>query len=182
FGFAEPHCVLRDGIEDRLQVEAMSADDFQHLARRGLLLKRYGEVGRALTQFVEQSCVLDGHDCLRGEVLHQLDLLFAKGADLLTVHYDCTDQFVLLQHRDGDKCSYTADFDGGSDLCIELFSVERLCRQIGNMDDCSGRHQTTQRIVRIGKQRQTAAKIKEGRRRIVRCSEVQGLTVPAKYI
>ena len=47
----------------------------QHFARRGLLLQRLGEIVGALAQFVEQPRVLDGDDGLRGEVLHQFDLL-----------------------------------------------------------------------------------------------------------
>ena len=41
----------------------------------------------ALAQLVEQPRVLDGDDGLRGEVLHQLDLLVGERADLLAI--DC---------------------------------------------------------------------------------------------
>ena len=37
------------------------------------------------SQFVEQPCVLDRDDRLRGEVVDQLDLLFGERPDLLTV-------------------------------------------------------------------------------------------------
>ena len=50
---------------------------------RGLLLQRFGEIVGALAQLVEQARVLDGDDGLRGEVLHQLDLLVGEGAHLL---------------------------------------------------------------------------------------------------
>ena len=56
-------------------------------------------------QLVEQPRVLDGDDGLRGEVLHQLDLLVGERANLLAVDDDGADQFVVLEHRHGDQRS-----------------------------------------------------------------------------
>ena len=56
----------------------------------------------ALAQLVEQPRVLDGDHRLRGEVLHQLDLLVGEGPHLLAVDNDCADHLVVLQHRDPD--------------------------------------------------------------------------------
>ena len=47
----------------------------------------------------EQPRVLDGDHGLRGEVLHQLDLLVGEGEDFLAIHSERTDQFVVLQQR-----------------------------------------------------------------------------------
>ena len=43
------------------------------------------EIVGALTQFVKQPRVLDGDDGLRGEVLHQLDLLVGERTDFLAI-------------------------------------------------------------------------------------------------
>src|SRR6516164_8269499 len=78
-------------VEHRLQVESRATDDLKHVGSRGLLLQR-------LPEFVQQPRILDGDDCLRGEVLHQRDLLFGKWTGLLTEDVDRADQLVLLQH------------------------------------------------------------------------------------
>ena len=62
-------CVLEHGVEHRLQLAGRAGDDLQHLAGRGLLLQRFGEIVGALAQLVEQPRVLDGDDGLGGEVL-----------------------------------------------------------------------------------------------------------------
>ena len=59
----------------------------------------FGEIVGALAQFVEQPRVLDGDHRLRGEVLHQLDLLVGEWSHLLAINDYCADQFVLLEHR-----------------------------------------------------------------------------------
>ena len=56
-------------------------------------------------QLAEQPRVLDGDDGLRGEVLHQIDLLVGEGTHLLAVDEDRADQLVLFQHRHGDHAS-----------------------------------------------------------------------------
>ena len=52
------------------------------------------EIVGALAQLVEQPRVLDGDDGLRGEVLHQLDLLVGERPDFLAVDGDGADQLV----------------------------------------------------------------------------------------
>ena len=74
-------------------------------AGRGLLLQRFGEIVGALAQLVEQPRVLDGDDGLRGEVLHQLDLLVGERPHLLAIDDDGADQLVVLEHRHGEQRS-----------------------------------------------------------------------------
>jgi hypothetical protein len=62
----------------------------------GLLLQGFA-------QLVEQARVLDGDDCLVGEILYQLDLLVGKGANLLAIDGDRADKLVLLEHRHADE-------------------------------------------------------------------------------
>ena len=59
----------------------------------------FGEVGRALAQFVKQASVLDGYHGLIGKILNQLDLLVAKWPYLPAIDRDCTDKSVVLEHR-----------------------------------------------------------------------------------
>ncbi len=69
FRIAKPRCRFGKRIQDGLQIESRTANDLEHFGGGGLLLQRFA-------QLVEQPRVLDGDDGLRGEVLHQLDLLF----------------------------------------------------------------------------------------------------------
>ena len=62
----------------RLQVEGRAADDLEHVARRRLLLERFGQLAGARLHLLEQPHVLDGDHRLVGEGLHQLDLLVAE--------------------------------------------------------------------------------------------------------
>ena len=70
-GIADADGILQHGCEHRLKIARRTADDLQHLRRRRLLLQRLGEfdgalaeIVGALTQFVQQSRVLDGDDRL----------------------------------------------------------------------------------------------------------------------
>src|SRR4029078_11838384 len=65
-------------VEDRSQVKRRSADNFQDVGGRRLLLQR-------LAQLVEQPRVLDGDDGLGGEILKQLDLPLGEGTSLPAV-------------------------------------------------------------------------------------------------
>src|SRR6202162_4189001 len=91
FGFANPQSVREHRLKYGLHIARRRADDPEHLRRRRLLLQRLGEIVGAVAQFVEQPRVLDGDDGLRGEVLHQFDLLVGKGPDLLAVDDDGAD-------------------------------------------------------------------------------------------
>ena len=79
---AEPHRALGDRVEDRLDI-GRRARSPQDLARRRLLLERFGEVAVARLQLLEQPDVLDGDDRLVGEGLEQRDLLVREGPGLL---------------------------------------------------------------------------------------------------
>jgi hypothetical protein len=79
-------------MKDRRQIEGGSADNFQHIRRCGLLLQRF-------TQFVEQPRVLDGDDCLGGEVLDQRNLLVGEWAHFLTEDCNNANKFIFMQHR-----------------------------------------------------------------------------------
>ena len=107
---ANPGRVLQHDFEHRLQLAGRTGDDLQHLAGRGLLLQRFGEIVGALAQFVEQTCVLDGDHRLRGEILHQLDLLVGEGTHLLAVDNESADQLVVLEHRHAQCRSRSTQF------------------------------------------------------------------------
>ncbi len=102
--------VLQHGLEHRIQFAGRAGDDLEHLAGRGLLLQRLGEIVGALAQFVEQPRVLDRDHRLRGEILHQLDLLASEGTHLLAVDNESTDQLVVLEHRHAQGRSRSTQF------------------------------------------------------------------------
>ena len=84
-----------DGVKDRLRVGRRVADDLENFRRRGLPLKRFRKIARALSQLVEQLCVLDGDDSLRGEVLDKSTCLSVNGFTS-EVDGDAADYFVSL--------------------------------------------------------------------------------------
>ena len=61
-------------------------------------------------KLVEQPRVLNGDDGLRREVLDQLDLLVGERADFLAEDDNRANQFVLLEHRHGNKRPRAAEF------------------------------------------------------------------------
>jgi hypothetical protein len=71
---------------------------------------------------------------LSGEVLHQGDLLVSKGTNFLAIHDERANQFVLLKHRNGYKCTDTTEFNGGNDVRIAFFNIPLIRRQIGNVN------------------------------------------------
>ena len=74
----QPRGILRDHIQHRLDIRRRAGDDAQNLARRGLLLQRFGELAVASIELVEQPDVLDGDDGLAGECLKKFDLFIGK--------------------------------------------------------------------------------------------------------
>ena len=97
FGLADARRVRQHGLEHRLQIDQANADDLEHVGGGGLLLQRFA-------QLVEQARILDGDNGLRGEVLHQLDLLVGEWPHLLAVDDDRADQLVVLEHRHAQQC------------------------------------------------------------------------------
>jgi hypothetical protein len=101
FGLTNAGGIRQHRLEHWLQCSGRSGDDAQHLRGRGLLLKGFAQIGRALTQFVQQARVLDSNDGLLREIVHKLDLLVREGTDLLAVDRDNADQIIFLHHRHG---------------------------------------------------------------------------------
>ena len=62
---------------------------------------------------------------------------------------------------------------------IASFDVALVLLQIGDVDHRFGRQHTTDRVFRTRTKRYAPASLGEGRRRIVRRDEVQGVAVPA---
>ena len=80
----------------------------QHLAGRGLLLQRLGQIVGALAQLVEQPRVLDGDHGLGGEVLSKFDLPWRKRAHLLAVDDQNAHQRTVLEQRHVDDAARAA--------------------------------------------------------------------------
>ena len=100
--FAQARHRLNEGIEHRLQVECRPADDLEHVGGDGLLLERFGQIGCALPQLVEESCVLDSNDRLDGKVLDQLDLFVRERPHLGTIDKKRANQLLPFEQRHPD--------------------------------------------------------------------------------
>jgi hypothetical protein len=72
-----------------LEIEGRTADNFEHVGGRCLLLERFA-------QLIEQPRVLDGDHRLRGKIFHQLDLFVRERTCFLAIDDDGADQLVFL--------------------------------------------------------------------------------------
>src|SRR5262245_9791574 len=97
-GFTNAHRIRQHGVEYWPKLARKGRDDFKHLRSCSLLFKRFGQIVRALTQFGEQSRVLNSYDSLCREVLHERDLFVREGAHLPPVDADGAEDLVLLEH------------------------------------------------------------------------------------
>src|SRR5215467_10094646 len=88
---AKTRSVCKHGVKYRGELARRTRYDTQHLRGRRLLLQGLAQVGRPLSQFVQQPCVLDGDDGLVGEILNQLDLLVGERPRLLAIDCNSTD-------------------------------------------------------------------------------------------
>src|SRR6202030_1702625 len=68
---AQPRRRLDERIEHALQIEPRAAYNLEQVGGGGLLLQRFAEVIRALTQLIEQPRILDRDDGMFGEGLQQ---------------------------------------------------------------------------------------------------------------
>src|SRR5215472_13560712 len=66
----------------------------RHFSKRALFLDRAAKLPGPLAQLVQQTSILDGDDCLSGEVLHQRNLLIIERAYFLPKKDERTDYFA----------------------------------------------------------------------------------------
>src|SRR5262245_38263052 len=117
--------VLQNGLKGVFQRLLRTRYDAQHFRGGGLLRQRFA-------QLIEQASVLDGDDGLGGKVRHQLDLLVGEGANLLAKDHHNSNQFILLEHRYGERSPYASEFDS-VDYRRITFNIKLRCCQIGEL-------------------------------------------------
>ncbi|MET4792231.1 hypothetical protein ABIF64_004409 [Bradyrhizobium japonicum] len=86
-------------VEHRLQVECRAADGLEHVADRGLLLKRLAEIVGALLHLVEQPRVLDGDRGLIGKALLQRHFVVGEGRNVVAVDDQRADRLAVEPQR-----------------------------------------------------------------------------------
>ena len=87
---------------------------------------------RSLRSSSEQSGVLDGDDCLAGEILDQLDLLVGEWAHLLAVDADRSDKLVFLKHGNAQECASAPENNK------RMLMVRRIGGNVSDMDNLFG--------------------------------------------
>src|SRR6516165_3916329 len=107
---AESNGRLDQSAKHHLEVERRAADNLEHIGGRGLLLQGFA-------QLVEQPRVLDGDDCLAGEALNQLDLLFGERPNFLAEDTNCADEPALFEHGHNQKSSGASE-PNESNICL----------------------------------------------------------------
>ena len=110
FGAGEFDRPRHDGRQHCCHVERR-VDRLADLTEGLQFLDRACEFAGALTQLLEQSGVLNCYDSLIGEVLNEVYLLAGERTHFLAINYDCTDERIFLQHRNGEKGPRAGHFD-----------------------------------------------------------------------
>src|SRR5215469_10604829 len=130
---ADADGILQHGLEYWLQIAGRRADDAQHLRCCRLLLQRFGQVSRALAQFIEQPRILDGDDGLLGEIAEKLDLLFSEQTRLPTQDIEGADRLVVLYYWYGELRSVPGlNETNTARLAVE---VSLVIGDVGDLDD-----------------------------------------------
>src|SRR6516162_5424530 len=102
-----------DGLQHRLNVGRRGGDHVQDVRAAGLIGESLSEIARLGLYFVEQPHVLDRDDGLVREGLQQLNLLFGKRLNLLSVDQDRANQRIVLEHgNSNDRARATVSGSG----------------------------------------------------------------------
>src|SRR5262249_19715427 len=103
-GVAKSGRIRQHCLKYRSEVAKRTRYDTRAPRRGRLLLQRFGEVRGALTQFVEESRILDGNDGLVREGFHQCHLLVGERSDLNPVNGDRPYQVVAFDDWNREHC------------------------------------------------------------------------------
>src|SRR5262245_14635681 len=149
FSLADANGILQHGLKHRLKLAWRTADHLENLGRRGLLLQGLGQIIGALAQLVEQPCVLDGDNSLRGKIRHQFDLLVGEWPDFLAVNANSTDKLLLPKHRDDEKSASASEVGQGENHWV-AFEVRPPGPNILNVRDLPCPFDVAETALRMG--------------------------------
>jgi len=110
----QPHRVVDDRLEHRLQLGLCLADHTENLGRGGLPIERLDEVTIASLQVLEETHVLDRDDGLIGEGLEQRDFVVGEAAGLPSSHGDRPERFVVTEKGHRHHASIPASTGDGA--------------------------------------------------------------------
>src|SRR5690349_1350349 len=108
FGVGELHRPRHDGGQHGRKIERR-IDRLAHLAEGLELLDRAGEFGRALTQLLEQSGILNRDDGLPCKVTNQLNLLVRERPHFFAKNTNRANWLALFKQRHTQNGSYTRE-------------------------------------------------------------------------
>ena len=135
---AEPCGSFQQRLQHRLQIEGRAADDLQHVADCGLIFQRFLQIPGALPQFAKQPRVLHRDHRLRGEILHQRDLLVGERPDFRARGGDHAEQHIVLAQRHIKTRTHTLEFERRPDhRMVDLRQVGKV-NEAGAVDQRSG--------------------------------------------
>jgi hypothetical protein len=100
-----PCGAFNNGIKNRLDVRGRAADDAEYFGRRGLLLQGFGELTVTPLEFLKQSHVLNGDNCLIGERFYQLDFSVVKRFDNVAPNRKDSYRGIFPQERHRERRS-----------------------------------------------------------------------------
>jgi hypothetical protein len=165
--FAQSRGRLDKRIEHRLQIECRAADNLEHVGRGGLLLQRFTQIVRALTQLVEQPSILDGDDGLAGEIGEQGDLLVGERTNFLAIDDDDSNELIVFEHRHSDLGANATKLDCGDRRRVP-FGINSCRCKVGGLQCLLGSNHLAERTARRRMERIVSARLEECRWHFVR--------------
>src|SRR5437764_585874 len=122
--------IFQHSLENGVQFARRRANDTQHLGSRRLLLQRFGEIGGALSQFIEQPRVLDGDHRLVSEGGNQFNLPLGEWANRGACQSEHADDVALAYERDAQHGVVVAKSQGLTQLVVGIcLGIENMyCR------------------------------------------------------
>jgi hypothetical protein len=100
-GLAEALRRFGDGVQHRLNVRWRAADDVEHVARRGLVLERFLQLGGPRLYFLKEADIVDRDHRLVREGGDEIDLAVGERHDLGACKEDHADHVACSHQRHG---------------------------------------------------------------------------------
>ncbi len=148
--------VFKHLLEHRLQFARRGADDLQHLRGCGLLLERFSQIIRALTQLFQQPRIFNSNGPLLREVCDEINLLIAKKAHLTARQRKHADTDVVLEHRNRKHGADAGYFDRRHRQRIPT-AIGRSLAQVGHLYRLATLRGTGDRRIRAGPGQRSAS-------------------------
>src|SRR5262245_13075766 len=107
FSLTQPACVLRQLVDDGLEIDGGAPNHLEKLTGYRLLFQGFSQLALASLLRLEQPRVLDGDDGLVRKGIDELDLAFGERAHFGAPYQDHPNCLTCVDQRDGERGAIT---------------------------------------------------------------------------